>query len=510
MAIPDRFNVADYLVARHVREGRGDRVALLTDDGTTTYAALEGLVNRAGNALKQLGVLPEQRVALVLHDGLSFYAGFLGAILIGAVPVPINTLLRRADFHYILDDAGAVAAIVSGPILDELLPVDGFADLTHVLVSGAPAGGLPSFEALVAASDPALAPANTHRDDPAFWLYSSGSTGRPKGAVHLQHDIICTIDGYARGVLGMTEEDRCLSAARLFFAYGLGNSLSFPLGVGGQAALVPERPTPEGMFQAIQRFRPTIFFAVPTLFAAMLQVDQARTRFDLSSLRFCVSAGEALPAEIFARWRDRFGLEIIDGIGSTEMLHIFLSNRPGSCRPGTSGVEVPGYSARIVGEDGSVVPRGTVGTLLVSGDSAAAYYWRQHEKTKRTFQGEWVDTGDKYVRDDEGCYRYCGRSDDMLKVNGLWVSPVEVEHAVMAHPGVLECAVVGASGRDGLTKPKAFVVLRQEFEASAAIAPEIQAAARARLPSFKCPSWIEFLPELPKTATGKIQRFRLR
>ena len=510
MAANSPFNVADYLVARHVRDGHGDRIALITADEPISYSGLDALVNRGGNALRGLGLAPEQRVVLLLHDSPAFYAAFLGAIKIGAVPVPVNTMLRRADYEFILNDSRATVAIASEPLADEVLPlVPALPCLTSLVVSGGRRDGHPSFEALIDGASPVLDPADTQKHDPAFWLYSSGSTGTPKGAVHLHHDIVTTIEGYARGVLQMTEHDRCLSAAKLFFAYGLGNSLSFPLGVGGQAVVVAGRSGPEAMFVAIDRFRPTIFFAVPTLFAAMLQVENA-ARFDLTSLRFCVSAGEALPPEIFRRWRERFGLEIVDGIGSTEMLHIFLSNRPGACRPGTSGVEVPGYAARIVDEAGALLPAGSVGTLMVSGESAAAGYWNQPEKTKATFQGSWVNTGDKYFRDDEGYYHYCGRSDDMLKVGGIWVSPVEVENTVLTHEAVLECAVVGATDTDGLTKPKAFVVVRPGVAATEETARDIQQLVKARIAPYKYPRWIEFVSELPKTATGKLQRFRLR
>jgi benzoate-CoA ligase family protein len=510
-AIPDALNIADYLVARHVREGRGARIALITASGSTTYSELDALVNRAGNMLRAIGVAPEQRIVLLLHDGPAFYGSFLGAIKIGAVPIPINTLLRQGDYQFILNDSRATAAIVSDPLVGEVLPILHLLPcLKHLIVSGGPPDGLPSFEALIDVASAALDPADTHKDDAAFWLYSSGSTGTPKGAVHLQHDIICTIDGFARGVLQMDERDRCLSAAKLFFAYGLGNSLSFPLGLGAQAIVIAARPTPEAMFDAVARYRPTIFFAVPTLYGAMLQVENATTRFDLSSLRFCVSAGEALPPEIFRRWHERFGLEIVDGIGSTEMLHMFISNRPGACRPGTSGVEVPGYAAKIVGEDGAPLPADGIGTLMVSGDSAAAGYWKQHEKTKATFQGHWVNTGDKYFRDADGYYHYCGRTDDMLKVGGIWVSPVEVENTVLAHRAVLECAVVGATDTDGLTKPKAFVVLRPGVSETPETARDIQVFVKSRIAPYKYPRWIEFVPDLPKTATGKIQRFRLR
>ena len=511
MTIPESFNLATYLVERHVREGRGDRVALVTAEGPTTYAGLDALVNRAGNALAGLGVAPEQRVALILYDGLAFYAAFLGAIRIGAVPVPVNTLLRRSDFQYILNDSRAPVAIVSAPLAQDVLPItELLRSLRHLVIADGDSGTLPSFESLVNAASPRLEPADTHKDDPAFWLYSSGSTGPPKGTIHLQHDAVYTIEGYARGVLGMSDGDCCLSAAKLFFAYGLGNSLTFPLGLGAQAVVLPGRATADAMFEAIDRYRPSMFFAVPTLYAAMLQVEDAAARFDLSSLRFCVSAGEALPSEIFRRWHDRFGLEIVDGIGSTEMLHIFISNRPGACRPGTTGIEVPGYEAKIVDEDGAPLPAGSVGTLLVSGDSAASGYWKHHERTKKTFQGHWVNTGDKFVRDEDGYYHYCGRSDDMLKVGGIWVSPVEVENTVLAHPAVLECAVVGAIDVDGLTKPKAFVVLRPGLPPTHETAHDIQSFVKANIAPFKYPRWVELVAELPKTATGKIQRFRLR
>ncbi len=510
-AIPDTFNVADYLVARHVREGRGDRIALVTKDASVTYSELDALVNRAGHILRAQGVVPEQRVVLLLHDGPAFYAAFLGAIKIGAVPIPINTMLRQGDYQFILSDSRAAAVIVSAPLVGEVLPIVHLLPcLKQLIVSEGTSGSLPSFEALIDSASATLDPADTHRDDAAFWLYSSGRTGTPKGAIHLQHDIVHTIECYARGVLDITENDRCLSAAKLFFAYGLGNSLSFPLGIGAQAAVLPGRSGPEVMFEAIDRFHPTIFFGVPTLFAAMLQVENAAVRFDLSSVRFCVSAGEALPAEIFRRWRERFGVEIVDGIGSTEMLHIFISNRPGACRPGTSGIEVPGYTAKIVDEDGVAVPAASIGTLMVCGDSAAAGYWKQHEKTKATFQGHWVNTGDKYFRDDEGYYHYCGRSDDMLKVGGIWVSPVEVENTVLAHEAVLECAVVGVTDTDGLTKPKAFVVVNPSVTPTDETAREIQQFVKSRIAPYKYPRWIEFVPELPKTATGKLQRFRLR
>jgi 4-hydroxybenzoate-CoA ligase len=509
--IPNTFNVADYLISRHVREGRGGRVAVRHEAGVLTYAGLDELARRTASALRGLGLTPGQRVVLVLPDVPAFYAAFLGAIMAGLVPVPTSTLLRRADHQYVLTDSHAAAVIVHETLVGDVLSIAYLEpDLRHILVVGAAHGRLTSFDAIVDAAAPLDAVAPTHRDDAAFWLYSSGSTGAPKAVIHLQHDIVWTVEGYARETLGMTDADRVLSAAKLFFAYGLGNSLSFPLALGGEAAVVAKRLGPDATFEAIDRYKPTIFFGVPTLFGGMLQVEGAETRFDLSSLRFCVSAGEALPPEIFRRWRDRFGLEIVDGIGSTELLHIFISNRPGAARPGSTGIEVPGYRARIVDEAGRDTPDGEIGNLLVSGDSAGAGYWQQDEKTKATFEGAWVHTGDKYIRTADGFFEYCGRRDDMLKVAGIWVSPIEVENTILTHPQVAECAVVGAADADGLIKPRAFVVLRPGIEPTHLLRREIQSFVRARIAAYKYPRWVEFVEELPKTATGKIQRFRLR
>jgi benzoate-CoA ligase family protein len=509
--LPARFNAAAHFVDRNVAEGRGASPAFSCDGGRTlTYADLLELVNRTGNALRNLGVEKGDRVLMICLDAPEFLGTFWGAIKIGAVPVPVNTLLRRADYLHFLNDSRARVAVVSAPLLAEAAPALGEAShVEHVLVAGPP-GSFLSWEDHVENAPAALEAAATSRDDPAFWLYSSGSTGAPKGAVHLQHDMVVCAETYAKQVLGIGPDDRVLSAAKLFFAYGLGNAGYFPLSVGARSILFPARPTPEAMFDVIARHRPTLFFAVPTLYAAMLAVKDAERRYDLSSLRLCVSAGEALPSEMYERWLERFGVQIIDGMGTTELLHMCLSNRPGAARPGSSGLPVPGYEMMIVDEAGAPVPRGEIGSLRVSGDSIMASYWNQPEKTRQVLHGDWLLTGDKYYQDPDGYFWYCGRSDDMLKVGGRWVSPVEVEAALIAHPAVLESAVVGHAAEDGLVKAKAFVVLKEGAQASADLAAELQSFVKARIAPYKAPRWVEFVDGLPKTATGKIQRFRLR
>jgi benzoate-CoA ligase family protein len=509
--VPAQFNVASYFVDRHMREGRAALPAIFYEDRVLTFGDVHELANRAGNALAELGVELEDRVFLLCLDAPEFMAAFWGAIKLGAVPVPINTLLRAEDYRYLLDDSRAKVAVVSAPLLPQVTPILGEARyLRRVLVAGGEPGPYLSWEAELATASPALAPAPTSRDDAAFWLYSSGSTGFPKGAVHLHHDMVICLETYARQVLRMGPEDRVLSAAKLFFAYGLGNAGYFPLGVGGQSVLNPHRPTPELMFELIARHRPTLFFGVPTLYASMLAIKEAERRWDLGSLRLCVSAGESLPDEIYHRWRERFGVEILDGIGTTEILHVFISNQPGAARPGASGRPVPGYEATIVDDEGYPVPRGEIGNLRVKGDSIMAYYWNKHDKTKETLFGPWIQTGDKYYEDADGYFWYCGRSDDMLKVGGIWVSPVEVEATLVRHPAVLEAAVVGQEDEARLVKPKAFVVLKEPAQASTALADELKTFVKQSIAPYKYPHWIEFTTELPKTATGKIQRFRLR
>jgi benzoate-CoA ligase len=434
---------------------------------------------------------------------------------IGAVPIPLNTQLRPDDYLYVLNDSRARAVIVDADLWQQLAPRRREMQfLRQVIVlrrnDATPLGSAEiDYASFVAAGRPELTAAPTLRDDAAFWLYSSGSTGFPKGCVHLQHDMHCCTELYAKPILQLRPDDITFSAAKLFFAYGLGNGLYFPLSVGASAVHFPGRVTPEAAFTVISEQRPTIFFGVPTLYAAMLAMPDT-SRFDTSSLRLCVSAGESLPADLFHRWRDRFGVEILDGIGSTEVLHIFISNVAGQVVPGSTGRLVPGYQAKIVDESGQPVPQGEIGNLMIAGDSTCSQYWNKHERTKATIQGPWIQTGDKYYQDASGNYWYCGRSDDMLKVSGQWVSPVEVEAALSSHPSVLEAAVVGREDKDKLIKPQAYVVLKAGNQPSDALADELKQYVKMTLTPVKYPRWIVFVDELPKTATGKMQRYILR
>jgi benzoate-CoA ligase family protein len=509
--LPAQFNVATYFVDRHLEEGRAGAPAFFCEDRTLTYGEVADLANRGGNVFRNLGVEMEGRVLMICLDAPEFLTAFWGAVKLGAVPIPVNTLMRGADYLYFLNDSRARVVVISAPLLAQVSPVLGQATfLKHVLVAGGTDHPHLCWEDELAKASSRLEAAPTSRDDPAFWLYSSGSTGFPKGAVHLHHDMVICQETYAKQVLGIRPTDRVYSAAKLFFAYGLGNAGYFPMGVGAQSVLSPHRPTPEGVFEILTRHCPTLFFGVPTLYAGMLAVKEAERRFDLSSLRLCISAGEALPEEIYTRWRERFGVEIVDGIGTTEILHIFLSNRPGAARPGSTGLPVPGYEAIIVDDEGRPVALGEIGNLRVKGDSTMAYYWNKHEKTKETLYGPWIQTGDKYYQDADGYFWYCGRADDMLKVGGIWVSPVEVEATLVKHSAVLEAAVVGREDSDRLVKPKAFVVLKEPVGDPAGLAEELKTFVKDKIAPYKYPRWIEFVSDLPKTATGKIQRFKLR
>ncbi len=513
-APPERFNFAAHLIAANA--GRAGKTAYIDDQGSLSYGALAERIGRTAAALLAAGVRREERVLLLMHDCSDWPVSFLGAMYAGIVPVAVNTLLTAEDYAYMLRHSRSQAVLVSAALLPvlqgalDLCAADGGHDVRQVFVSrpnGALAAGQVGLDAALDAVTPLARAADTGADDPGFWLYSSGSTGRPKGTLHSHANPYWTAELYAKPVLGLSERDVCFSAAKLFFAYGLGNALSFPLSVGATTILMAERPTPDATFQRwTGAVRPTVFFGAPTGFAGMLASPRLPSR-EAVSLRMCSSAGEALPAELGQRFTAHFGCEIVDGIGSTEMLHIYLSNRPGDVRYGTTGWPVPGYEIELRGEDGRPVPDGETGDLYIRGPSSALMYWGNRAKSRATFQGEWTQSGDKYVRNADGTYTYAGRSDDMLKVSGIYVSPFEVESTLVQHPAVLEAAVIGVNDADGLTKTKAYVVLKAGTSADEA---ELKAFVKDRLAPYKYPRSIEFVTDLPKTATGKIQRFKLR
>jgi benzoate-CoA ligase family protein len=507
-ALPERYNVATIL-DNNLEAGRGDKVAVRGEGGEVTYAQLWASACAAGRALRALGVQREQRVMLVLDDTPAFPAAFLGAIRAGIVPVPVNPLFKPDDYRYLVDDCDARVMVVDLGLLGKVREaLAGHPEPVQVVTVGGAEEGTLDFDELLAEHAGDLAPARTHRDDPAFWLYSSGSTGRPKGVVHLQHDLPYTCQTYATQVLGIREGDVCLSTTKQFHAYGLGNLLSFPFWVGATAVHLFGRPAPDRALEAVERYRPTLFFSVPTLYNAMLATPGAAGR-DLSSVRLCVSAAESLPAEIWRRWKDTYGLTIIDGIGSTEMLHIFCSNAAADVRPGSSGRPVPGYDLKLLDETLDPTPPGETGNLYVRGDSALALYWRQHEKTKQTVQGDWISTGDRYRCDADGYWWHQGRVDDMLKVGGNWVSPVEMEQALGEHPAVHECAVVQVPVQ-GLTRIKAVVIPAGAPADPEGLTAELQEWCKQRLQRYEYPHIVEYATELPKTTTGKVQRFKLR
>ena len=527
--LPDQFNAATYFIDRHLVEGRGEKIAIESDEARVSYRLLGEKVSRFGNALRQLGVRIEERVLLLLLDGPEFAFSFFGAIKIGAVPVPVNTLLKPADYQYILNNSRARVVVVSESLYPQIQAIrsEQLRYLQHVIVAGAtPTAGTLSFADLVEQNSSQLEAEITSKDDAAFWLYSSGSTGPPKACVHLQHDMVVCAERYAKGILGMTESDRCFSVAKLFFAYGLGNALYFPLAVGATSILWPGAPKPNHVFEVIERHRPTLFYSVPSNYAALLAHESGKRHlgtaapdspgahsspdFDLSSVRYGISAGEALPAAMFHRFKKRFNVEILDAIGSTEVLHMFIANRPGAVRPGSSGEIIPGYEARIVDECDQPTKPGEIGNLLVKSDSTCSHYWNQHEKSKNTIEGHWIRTGDKYYQDGDGYFWYAGRSDDMLKCSGAWVSPIEIESVLVEHPAVQEAAVIGREDHDQLLKPAAYVILRNGTSSTPSLARELQEFVINRLPIFKRPRWVEFVDDLPKTATGKLQRYKLR
>ena len=511
--LPEQFNFARHLLGENAE--RGAKAAFIDDYGVLTYGQLEDRVRRVAAGLRALGIRREERVLLLMHDCCDWPVSFLGAMYAGLVPVAVNTLLTADDYAYMLEHSRAQAVLVSGALLPALTAamIKSDHEVIKVVVSHPAAPLHPAeveFEAFVQAHQPMHKAAATSPDDPGFWLYSSGSTGRPKGTVHSHGNPYWTCELYGKAILKLTENDVCFSAAKLFFAYGLGNALTFPMAVGATTILMGERPTPDATFKrwtgGIQNTKPTVFYGAPTGFAGMLAHAHLPSRADVA-LRLVSSAGEALPADLGQRFKAHFGVDIVDGIGSTEMLHIFLSNSPERVRYGTTGWPVPGYDIELRGDDGKPVADGESGELYIHGPSAAMMYWGNRAKTRETFQGGWTKSGDKYTRNEDGSYTYGGRSDDMLKVSGIYVSPFEVEATLVQHPAVLEAAVIGVPDGEGLTKTKAFVVLKQ---GASATAEELKAFVKDKLAPYKYPRLIEFVQDLPKTATGKIQRFKLR
>ncbi len=516
---PERFNMSDYFLYHNLEEGRENKTCLYYEDRTWTYSEVVRLSNKAGNVLRTLGVQLEQRVLFVLPDCPEFVYTWFGAARIGAVITMVNPLLPTADYEYYLDYTRAPVAIIHRQFCDQFLAATAN---TQYLKSVLVVGGLPQdaetknsnvkwvdFDQASNAADPECRRADTHRDDIAIWLFTSGSTGHPKGAVHLQHDLPFNTEVFAKATMGVNADDITVSVPKLFFGYATGTNLLFPFAVGGATALFSERATPEKIFEVVKRYRPTILTTVPTMINGMLNVAAA-TPEDLSSLRFCYSAGEALPVELYERWTNRFGVQICDGIGSAEMFHIYITNRPGDVKPGSLGRIVNGYEARIVDADANQVPTGEMGTLKIKGDSAALCYWNAHGKSKETFAGDWCTTGDQFHVDADGYYWYHGRTDDMLKVSGIFVAPAEIENCLLQHDAVLECAVVGHESAEGLVKPKAFVVLREGYEAVDQTADVLKDFVKSMLAVYKYPRWVQFVDALPKNDRGKIDRKSLK
>lgn len=510
MEFPRDYNAATDFVDRNVEEGRADKAAFIDPERALTYGELQAGSCRMANLLTGLGLQREARVAMIMLDTVDFPICFWGAVRAGIIPIPLNTLLTAPLYEYMLRDSRAQVLVISDALLPTVQPVlAGLPDLKHVIVAGNEPGSRLCFTEELAKQSDQFETAATVGDEVAFWLYSSGSTGNPKGVQHIHTSMMHTARNYAQNAIGMTEHDVVYSAAKLFFAYGFGNAMTFTMSVGATATLLPGRPTPQSAFEMLNTHQATLFFGVPTLYAAMLATPECSPENGSQALRLCVSAGEALPEEVSVSWRDRFGVEIYDGIGSTELLHIFLSNRPDAQKYGTTGKAVPGYELRLLDESDAELGDDEIGELVVKGETSGIAYWNQREKSRNTFQGYWTRTGDKYYRDADGFYHYCGRTDDMFKVSGIWVSPFEVENALVSHEAVLEAAVVAKADDDDLLKPKAFVVLNQGFSGDD-LYETLKEHVKTEVGPWKYPRWINFVDDLPKTATGKIQRFKLR
>nr|VFJ65740.1 MAG: benzoate-CoA ligase [Candidatus Kentron sp. FW] len=512
--IPERLNVATVLVDTHMDEGRGDKTAILCQDRIVTYADLQEGVNRFGNVLRELDTRMEERIAILLPDIPEFAFAFLGTIKTGAVAMPMNTLLGPKEYEYLLNDSRARILVIHASLVDRITGVrDKLRYLQHIIVcgdDGSCGADYLRLESLLQSASPLLQAADTSRDDAAFWLYSSGTTGFPKGIIHQHHSMLVTADGYAKQVIGLNESDRSFSVSKLFFSYGLCNGLSFPFRVGGTTILLPDLPLPGAVFSTIDKHRPTVFYSVPTNYALFLQIAEKTGRTSLGQVRICASSGESLPGPIFERWRERFGVEILDTIGSTETLHAFISNRPGKARGGCTGQPVPGYDARIVDDNGNELPKGEIGTLLIRGGSITLGYWNKRDITKKTLLGEWINTRDKFWIDEDGLYHYAGRTDDMMKIGGQWVSPADIEAILQKHPAVLEGGVVGIPDDQNITNLVAYVVLGEDVQSSPELARKLQGFVRGNTAPYYHSCRVEFIDELPKTATGKIQRFKLR
>jgi len=505
------YNAVSDFVDAHIAAGRGNKTAFVDPERLLTYGELQARSIRFANALRDLGIDHEQRVALLLNDTVDYPVAFWGAIRAGCVAIPLNVYLTLPQYAYILADCRARALVIDASLLETIAPVlDKLPRKPAVIVIGGKKAGAHLFEDLIAKAESKQVTADTMSDEVAFWFYTSGSTGDPKGVKHVHSNLMATAKLFGQGILGITENDVVHSASKLFFAYGLGNALTFPLSVGATAALWPHRPSPEGVFETLKRNHVTIFYGVPSLYTALLAHQDITKGAGSDRLRLCVSAGEALPAHIGERWREITGVDVLDGLGSTEMLNTFLSNRPGDIRYGSTGRPVPGYDTRIVDDHGHDLGPDEIGELLVRGPSAGEGYWNQREKSRRTFAGEWTHTGDKYRRDKDGYFYYCGRTDDMFKVSGMWVSPFDVEAALVSHEAVLEAAVIGKEDADGLIKPKAFIVLRNGYKADDGLLETLKHHVKDKAGPWKFPRWIEAREALPRTATGKIQRFKLR